>query len=350
MHSLKTSGLITAAEGGHLGGPPPFLSNAHAQTIWPALRFGGQRSRFRATRARWATPDGDFVDVDRVPTPASGSAAAPLLVLFHGLEGSAASHYVQSFAAMAAQQGFEFALPHFRGCSGELNTAPRAYHSGDHAEIDWVLRQFKAESPGRPVVAVGVSLGGNALMCWAGLHGSRAREVVAAVAAVSAPLDLQASGHAMGRGFNRHVYTRMFLNTMRPKALQKWAQHPGLFDRQRLLQARTLYEFDNVFTAPVHGFADTHDYWRRASAKPGLVDVAVPSVLLNALNDPFVPHESLPEAKDVSQWVRLWQPEQGGHVGFPVAIPGRPWAFHIDGMPAAVVHWLKSHLPNTPQI
>lgn len=344
---MKTSGLVAASEGRDLGTPPPFLVNAHAQTIWPALKFGGQRSRFRASRERWCTPDGDFVDVDRVPGPGDAVASvAPLLVLFHGLEGSAASHYVQSFAAMAAHQGFAFALPHFRGCSGELNTAPRAYHSGDHAEIDWVLRQFKAEAPDRPVVAVGVSLGGNALMHWAGLHGSSAREVVAVVAAVSSPLDLQASGHAMGRGFNRHVYTRMFLNTMRPKALLKWAQHPGLFDRQRLLQARTLYEFDNVFTAPVHGFADTHDYWRRASAKPGLVDVAVPSVLLNALNDPFVPHESLPKAKDVSKWVSLWHPEQGGHVGFPAAVAGRPWAFHVDAMPAAVVAWLKSHLPH----
>jgi predicted alpha/beta-fold hydrolase len=268
------------------------------------------------------------------------------LVLFHGLEGSAASHYVQSFAAAAAHQGFAFALPHFRGCSGEINNAPRAYHSGDHVEIDWVLRRFKSEAPARPVLAAGVSLGGNALMRWAGLHGRGAGAVVSAVAAVSSPLDLGASGHAMGLGFNRLVYTRMFLQTMRPKALLKWAQHPGLFDRQGLLRARTLYEFDNVFTAPVHGFADTQDYWRRASAKPGLVDVAVPSLLLNALNDPFVPRESLPTARDVSKWVKLWQPEQGGHVGFPTALAGSPWAFHVDAMPAAVIAWLKTHLPH----
>ncbi len=345
---MKTSDLVAASDGRDLGNPPPFLTHAHAQTIWPALRFGGRRSRFQAFRERWVAPDGDFVDVDRVPNLATGAAlsGAPLLVLFHGLEGSAASHYVQSFAAMAAHQGFAFALPHFRGCSGELNTAPRAYHSGDHAEIDWVLRRFKAEVPHRPLVAVGVSLGGNALMRWAGLHGSSAGAVVAAVAAISSPLDLRASGHALGRGFNRHVYTRMFLNTMRPKALLKWVQHPGLFDRQRLLQARTLYEFDDAFTAPVHGFADADDYWSRASAKPGLVDVAVPSVLLNALNDPFVPRESLPTAREVSKWVNLWHPGQGGHVGFPATFAGRPWSCHIDAMPAAVVSWLKSHLPH----
>jgi predicted alpha/beta-fold hydrolase len=138
----------------------------------------------------------------------------------------------------------------------------------------------------------------------------------------------------------------MFLRTMRSKALLKLVQHPGLFERHSLLQARTLYDFDNVFTAPVHGFVETQDYWRRASAKPGLVDVAVPSLLLNAINDPFVPHESLPTLSEVSKWVSLWQPEQGGHVGFPSALGGRPWAFHIDAMPTAVVTWLKSHLPH----
>jgi predicted alpha/beta-fold hydrolase len=317
---------------------------AHVQTIWPALRFGGLGPNYQPTRERWATPDGDFLDVDRLSPPLVDIAGreAPLLVLFHGLEGSAASHYVQAFARVAAQRGYAFALPYFRGCSGELNSAPRAYHSGDHAEIDWILRRLKAEAPTRPLVAVGVSLGGNALMSWAGVQGLHAQAVVSAVAAISAPLDLAASGHAMGKGFNRLVYTRVFLNTMRPKALQKWDQHPGLFDKGRVIQARTLWEFDNAFTAPVHGFADTQDYWSRASAKPGLRNVSVPALLLNALNDPFVPAWSLPCPRDVSSSVELWQPPAGGHVGFAARRPGRSCSSQIDSMPRAVLTWLQS--------
>ena len=183
---------------------------------------------------------------------------------------------------------------------------------------------------------MGVSLGGNALMRWAGEVGASAAAVVAAVASVSAPLDLAAGGHAIGRGFNRLVYTRMFLNTMRPKALRKHAQHPGLFDREALLRAQDLFEFDNIFTAPVHGFRNTEDYWRRASAKPHLRQIALPALLVNALNDPFVPAWSLPGPKDVAGSVTLWQPQGGGHVGFA---QGRPPG-HVSAMPLAVGDWL----------
>ena len=229
-------------------------------------------------------------------------------------------------------------MAHFRGCSGELNRGPRAYHSGDFEEIDWILRRFRALHAG-PVTAVGVSLGGNALMRWAGEMGNTAGSVLAAVAAVCAPLDLAAGGHAIGRGFNRLVYTRMFLNTMRPKALHKYAQHPGLFDRDALLRARDLFEFDNIFTAPVHGFRDTEDYWLRASAKPHLTRVAVPALLVNARNDPFVPAWSLPGPKDVSDAVQLWQPDGGGHVGFAHGLPPG----HVSAMPHLVGEWLLGH-------
>jgi predicted alpha/beta-fold hydrolase len=152
---------------------------------------------------------------------------------------------------------------------------------------------------------------------------------------VSAPLDLAAGGHAIGRGFNRLVYTRMFLQTMKPKALAKLAQHPGLFDRERLLAARTLYEFDNVFTAPLHGFKDTDDYWSRASAKPHLHRIRVPALALNACNDPFVPIASLP--REGSAHVTLWQPPHGGHVGFP----GGRFPGHCMTLPEAVMGWMR---------
>ena len=322
---------------------PWWLPEGNTQTIWAALRasrYLGPAPQF--CRERWTTPDDDFVDVDWLQPPKPLAPAArqqPLLVLFHGLEGSSASHYSQAFADVAARRGWACAVPHFRGCSGEMNLAPRAYHSGDFAEIDWILRRFAGRHAG-PVVAVGISLGGNALLRWAGEMGAQATQVVAAVAAVCAPLDLTASGRAIGQGFNRQVYTRMFLKSMVPKALQKLAQHPALFDRDTLLAAHDLHAFDDVFTAPVHGFKNADDYWARASAKPHLGSVAVPALALNALNDPFVPAESLPKAADVSPSVTLWQPTQGGHVGFPAE--GFP--AHVRAMPEAVADFLAAHL------
>lgn len=321
---------------------PWWLPGGHAQTIWPALwarRHFGPAPRW--ARERWDTPDGDFIDVDRARH--TSHPQAPLLVLFHGLEGSSASQYAVAFADFAAERGLAFAVPHFRGCSGELNRAPRAYHSGDHEEIDWILRRFAAADPQRPLIAAGVSLGGNALMRWAGERGEAAGRTVRAVASICSPLDLAASGHAIGRGFNRQVYTRMFLNSMRPKALRKLAQHPGLFDGDALRAARDLYAFDNLFTAPLHGFRNTDDYWRRASAKPHLPGIRVPALALNALNDPFVPPDSLPRAGAVGPCVTLWQPAHGGHVGFPASWGAWGLPGHVRTMPQAVGHWLQSH-------
>ncbi|RYX90973.1 MAG: alpha/beta fold hydrolase [Comamonadaceae bacterium] len=312
---------------------PWWLPGGNLQTIWPALyskRVFGEHPRYR--RERWDTPDGDFIDVDFLETPAPRDM---LLVLFHGLEGSSRSHYAEAFADFAQERNIAYAIPHFRGCSGELNLAPRAYHSGDHEEIGWVLQRLREQHRG-PMAAVGVSLGGNALLRWAEEAGGQAARTVGAVAAVSSPIDLAAGGWAIGRGFNRQVYTRMFLRSMKPKALAKLAQHPGLFDRETLLAARDLYEFDNVFTAPLHGFKSTEDYWGRASAKPRLHEIRIPALVVNARNDPFVPAWSLPHGHEVGEHVTLWQPAHGGHVGFPHGpVPG-----HVRSMPDAVGGWL----------
>ncbi|WP_343632137.1 alpha/beta fold hydrolase [Roseateles sp.] len=327
---------------------PRWLPGGHAQTIWPALfarRFEGDAPAFR--RERWPTPDGDFVDVEFLDDPKLPPSAAtdgqaierPMLVLFHGLEGSVDSQYVQAFAAVARARGWAFAMPYFRGCSGEINLAPRAYHSGDYIEIGWMLDQLRVAHRG-PLIAAGVSLGGNALMRWAEEAGDSATETVRAVCSICSPLDLTAAGHAIGKGFNYLVYTRMFLRTMMPKALHKLKQHPGLFDRERLMRVRNLYEFDDIFTAPLHGFRDADDYWLRASAKPHLARIRVPALLLNARNDPFVPAHSLPEQSHVGAHVTLWQPRHGGHVGFP---SGRPPG-HVRTMPERVADWLAQHL------
>jgi predicted alpha/beta-fold hydrolase len=316
---------------------PHWLPGGNLQTIWAATRSRrhvGTAPQFR--RERWDTPDGDFVDVDHLlPAAAPG---ARHLVLFHGLEGSSASQYAQAFAGVAQQRGWAYSVPHFRGCSGELNRAPRAYHSGDFEEIGWMLRRLRQNSP-LPLLAVGVSLGGNALLRWAQEAGDSAASTAAAVAAVCSPVDLAAAGRAIDRGFNRLVYARMFLSTMKPRALAKLQQFPGLFDGERLRAARTLYEFDNVFTAPLHGYRDTPDYWTRASAKPHLARIRIPALVLNARNDPFVPAHSLPQPRHVGSHVTLWQPAHGGHVGFPHGLPPG----HVFTMPQAVSDWLAEH-------
>ena len=313
---------------------PAWLPGGHAQTIWPALvsrRYSGAAPRYQ--RERWTTPDADFIDVD---FQHCADRDAPWLVMFHGLEGSSRSHYAEALAREAAAAGLHFAVPHFRGCSGELNLAPRAYHSGDYEEVGWILERLRARSAA-PLLVAGVSLGGNALLRWAEEAGETASRTAAAVAAVCSPVDLAASGRAIGSGFSRISYTRMFLGSMRPRALERLERHPGLFDAARMRSARDLYDFDNLFTAPLHGFRDTEDYWARASAKPHLRRIRIPALLANARNDPFVPAWSLPLAHEVGAAVRLWQPAHGGHVGFA----GGRFPGHVQNMPQAVLGWLR---------
>jgi hypothetical protein len=309
---------------------PWWLPGGHAQTIVPSRLLPVAPVAYR--RERWETPDGDFIDVDyAADEPASE--AAPLLVLFHGLEGNSRSHYALLLMQAAAANGWRGMVVHFRGCSGEENRQARAYHSGDSDEIDWILRRVARTWPRARRHAVGISLGGNALAKWAGERGTQAQSLVQACAAVSAPLDLEAGGQALGRGFNL-VYTRMFLSTLRPKALAKARRFPGAADAARIAASRTLYEFDDAYTAPVHQFAGVLDYWRRASARPWLGGIAVPTLLLNARNDPFVPGASLPQAREVSRYVRLEQPQHGGHVGF---LSGGRWGAGAWVLPRRVI-------------
>ena len=319
---------------------PGWLPGGHLQTIVPALlgrHLLAAPQPYR--RERWATPDQDFIDVDWLQGVTPLASGQPLCVLFHGLEGSSQSHYARAFAAYAQQQGWAFAVPHFRGCSGSINLAPRAYHSGDHAEVDWILQRLRRQHSG-PMVVVGVSLGGNALLRWAQEAGAAASQTATGIAAICAPIDLAAGGWALGRGLNRWLYTPMFLRTMKAKALQKLDQYPGLFDRQALLAARNLYDFDNVFTAPLHGFQNTDDYWARASAKPHLQALRLPTLLVHARNDPFVPDWSLPAQQDMGAYATLWQPQQGGHVGFAQGLP--PGNLHY--LPHAVGAWLRQSM------
>jgi len=327
--------------------PAWWLRNGHAQTIYAALLAPRPRVRYR--RERWDTPDGDFVLLDWVEDHAPGSRVelqgstlavqedAPLVVLFHGLEGSSRSHYALALMAEVARRGWRGAVVHFRGCGGEANRLPRAYHSGDSAEADWILRRFTAERAGRPLYAAGVSLGGNVLLKWLGENAHAARAVVTRAAAVSAPVDLMAAGDALGRGLNL-VYTRHFLRTMKAKSLAKLTRFPGLYDAKRVRLARTLREFDDLVTAPLHGFAGVDDYWTRASSKPWLRYISVPALMINARNDPFLPRDALPVREDVSAAVTPDFPEDGGHAAFVGgAFPGR-----VDWVPKRILDFFGS--------
>jgi predicted alpha/beta-fold hydrolase len=313
---------------------PWWLPGSHLQTIWPALLSRSHSARSPGyARERWRAPDGDFIDVDHLPA----AAGAPWLVLFHGLESSSSSRYAVAFAQAARARGWHFVVPHFRGCSGELNLAPRSYHSGDYDEIGWVLGRIRATA-GAPVLAAGVSLGGNALLRWAEEAANTAAATVRAVAAICAPLDLAAAAAAIDSGLSRLIYGRMFLRTLKARALRKWEQYPGLFDRERLIAAHTFREFDEYFTAPLHGFANAEDYWHRASSKPHLGAIRVPTLVLNARNDPLIPGASLPHPHEVGAHVTLWQPDHGGHVGFVTGA----WPGHVQAMPNAACDWLAA--------
>jgi predicted alpha/beta-fold hydrolase len=307
---------------------PRWLPGGHLQTIYPSLR---PPPPVPMTRERWSTPDGDFIDVDFAGDPR----AARLLVLFQGLEGGSDSHYARSIGAHASAAGLRVAMPHWRGCSGEPNLKARAYHSGDSEEVDWILKKLLYSS--KELFAVGVSLGGNALLKWLGERGEAASALVRRAAAVSAPIDVAAAGRALDRGINRLFYTRMFLSTLKPKSLRKLEAFPGLFDGARVRAAATFREFDDVVTAPLHGFRDVDHYWTSASSGPWLGGIRVPTLLLNARNDPFLPeHDLLAATRKASQSTVLEFPYTGGHVGFLTGgFPGRH-----DWLPKRLLHFL----------
>ncbi|MGB7306201.1 MAG: alpha/beta fold hydrolase [Burkholderiaceae bacterium] len=306
---------------------PPWLAGSHWQTIY-AAQFA-PRPPIIYRRERWLTTDSDFIDVDF--TTGDISDTAPILVLFHGLEGCSLSHYAVALMAAAQARGWRGAVAHFRGCSGEINLAPRAYHSGDSDEIDFVLRRIAQQFPGSLRFAAGVSLGGNALLKWAGIHGTGASKCVERIASISAPHDLHAGAAALSRGFSQ-FYTWIFLRTLKAKSHQKLAQYPGLFSREKMEQSRNFFDFDDAVTAPIHGFSSCYDYWTRSSSGRFLPQITVPALVLNALNDPFVPTSSLSLPSQVSASVQLEYPPSGGHVGF------------VSGSPPGSLNWLIQRL------
>ena len=318
---------------------PWWLPSGHLQTIYPYFLLKPRAPPYR--RERWETPDGDFIDLDWVD---ERDDCAPLVALFHGLEGGSGSHYATALMRAGARRHWRGVVIHFRGCSGEPNRLPRAYHSGDADEIAWILQRLRELNPTVPLFAAGVSLGGNALLKWLGREQASARGVIDAAAAVSAPVDLMTAGDLLGTGVNR-LYSYHFLQTLKRKSLAKLQRFPALYDSNIVRNARTLREFDNVVTAPLHGYRDTDDYWTRASSKPDLRHIEVPTLIVHARNDPFLPGRYLPSASEVSASVTLDLPEGGGHTGFASgSFPG-----NLDWLPERLLAFFSERItPSVP--
>ena len=258
---------------------------------------------------------------------------AARVLLLHGLEGSVRSHYVQGIARGAQERGWSFTLFVFRGCGPEFNTAPRMYHSGETSDLRLVVETLARRFPDQQLFLGGVSLGGNVLLKYLGEAPDKVPPQVRAATAVSVPYDLEAGSRHLQRGFAR-VYDRHFLKSLRRKAMRKLQQHPGLFDGARALSARTIEDFDDAVTGPVHGFAGSTDYYTRSSAIHFIQRIAIPTLLISAEDDPFLPAEVLRKvARIASQNPNLtvrFTP-RGGHVGFVAGlVPFRPvhWAEH----------------------
>ena len=257
-------------------------AGGHLQTLYARQLANAYSVSYR--RQRWETPDDDFVDVDWLD---DAGPVGKILVLFHGLEGCSRRHYVVSLMATARKHGWRGVVPHFRGCSGAANRLMRSYHSAIPARSIGFSAGSRTITPLSEIYAVGVSLGGNMLLKWLGEEGWGAPSVVQRAVAVSVPMDLAAAARQLDFGLNRILYTRHFMRSLRPKVLAKISTHGLAIDAQAVRACATFREFDNVYTAPFHGFENADDYWRRASSKPWLKKIQVPTLLINARNDPF---------------------------------------------------------------
>jgi predicted alpha/beta-fold hydrolase len=295
----------------------------HRQTAWNRLLR--RAAHLPICRARWTTPDADFLDLDFMDGPVT----SPQLLVIHGLEGSSDRPYVRGLLALAAERGWRGVAMNFRGCSGSRNRTPRLYHSGDSGDLDWVISELVKRDPAAPILPVGISLGGNVLLKWLGEQSELAPDEVRAAVAISTPFDLAAAAAKMSRGLGR-LYTYFFLRTLKRKALHKAREYPGLLDEKAVRRARNWRQYDDTVTAPLHDFRDAEDYWARSSSLFYLERIRRPALLINSRDDPIVPASCLPdELVERSEWIHAEFTSRGGHAGFVAGtLPWQPvyWA------------------------
>ena len=306
--------------------PARWLPGRHLQTFWSRTLRRGPRVAMR--RETWRTPDGDELHLDFV----DGAPGSPLLLALHGLEGCSQSLYMHGLLHRARQRGWRGIALNFRSCAsppGEgrdgylMNRGSRLYHSGETSDLEWVVETLATREPGLKLVLSGVSLGGNVLLKWLGERGESTPAPVRAAVAISVPYDLAAAaGHLeMGLG---PLYMRYFLGSLKEKALRYAERYPGVVDVEGVKAARSFRDFDAAAIAPIHGFADAADYYARSSCLALLGRIRVPTLLISAADDPFLPAEVLDRVRERSPaCVECLFTETGGHVGF---VTGSPWA------------------------
>jgi hypothetical protein len=320
--------------------PPAWLQNAHAQTIFATLPWVWP-SRPLLRRETLELPDGDATAVDWMIAGDSLPDAAPLLIILHGLEGSAESSYARMLMDAVLERGWRSCVLHFRDCGDYRNRLPRRYHAGETNDLRYFLSTIQAEriasgNPG-PILAVGYSLGGNVLLKYLGE--SRSETPLAAATAVCAPLDLHVCANALNIGFSKS-YQYYLLKRMKRSVTQKFSRHTSAFDWRKAMNARTFAEFDDLVTAPLHGFAGMQDYYDRCSATHFLGSIERPTLIINALDDPFMSPAVLPDAGSLPVNVTLEVSKNGGHVGFVSG--GTPWhpKFYLPGR---IIEFLESY-------
>lgn len=307
--------------------PAWWLRGPHAQTI--AGRYLRPRDTVRYRRERVDTPDGDFLDLDWATVDGSGQPAhdAPYVVVVHGLEGSAESAYVKETCRALWDRGIRSVAMNFRSCGGEANRLARFYHAGDTGDIGFVVDLLAARFAGVPLGAVGFSLGANVLLKYLGERGAGSQ--VRAAAAISVPFDLGAGADKLASSFTGRLYTGIFIRSLRQKYQQKRALIGDACDDTRVLAARTFREWDDAATARLHGFRDVDDYYGSSSSKHFLGRIRVPTLLVHAMDDPFVPDDAIPhDAIAANPALHAAIVPHGGHVGFISGTAGEPrfWA------------------------
>lgn len=315
--------------------PAWWLRNGHLQTLYPAL-FRRMAVTSGVRRERLETPDQDFVDIDWL-----GEGDGPLVILLHGLTGCSSSGYIVGLRQVLSRQGLRSVTLNFRGCSGEPNRLARAYHSGDTGDIDFLYRTLRRREPDTFMAAVGFSLGGNVLLKWLGEQGSHVD--LAAAAAVSVPLQLNVCADAMDSGFSK-VYRDRLIYELKQymhdkyRHLQKLGQHDeaekisGLGDMSDI---ESFWQYDDRVVARLHGFDSAEHYYRLSSSRQFLKKIAIPTLLIQAYDDPFMTPEVLPHEHELSRYVCLEVTQGGGHVGF---ISGR--------FPLRPKFWLEQRIPD----
>ena len=320
---------------------PWFARNPHLQTLWG--KFISPEPPVEAHRETWQTPDGDDVLVIRAHAERQD---APRFVLFHGLEGTERSHYVSSLFRSVAARGWAADMLLWRSCGGTNNRAARFYHSGETDDAVWFLRRLGEMYPQAPLVACGVSLGGNVLTKLVGDPSLPLPPNLRAAAGVSVPFDLARGSRYISMGMSR-MYEQWFLRTLRVKALEKASRYPELFPEPHVIAGiRTLWDFDNLITGPLHGFADATDYYTKSSAIRFVRHARIPLLLLSAADDPFLPADVLDDVRAHAEANPLVQTEfvsHGGHVGFVTGdSPRRSRSYLADRIPAFLAQHVHS--------